>query len=263
MINVHEFQKMKQKNEKIVMVTCYDFSSAKIITKTDVDCILVGDSLAMVIHGYATTTNATVEMMVLHTQAVARGINNKFIIADLPFMSYRKSLRDTVCAVEKLIQAGAHAVKLEGATGNLETIKHIVESGVPVMGHIGLTPQHIHALGGFKVQGKITTAQQQLIQQAKSLEEAGCFSIVLECVPADLAQKITQHLTIPTIGIGAGPKTDGQVLVMHDLLGLQTAFKPKFLKQYLSGEKIFQESINNYAMEVKTERYPLQDIHTY
>lgn len=262
-MNVFDFQKKKAAHEKITMVTCYDFFSAKIIEQTHVDCVLVGDSLAMVMHGYPNTTNATPDMMIMHTQAVARGIKSKFIITDLPFMSYRKSLNSVVNVVEKIIQSGAHAIKLEGATGNLNIIKHIVESGVPVMGHLGLTPQHIHSLGGFKVQGKDSLAKQRLLEEAKLLEAAGCFSLVLECIPADLTEKITQSISIPTIGIGAGPQTDGQVLVLHDLLGLQTAFKTKFLKHYLQGEELFVNSINSFVAEVKAVQYPNQVEHAY
>ncbi len=262
MNNVLDFSKKKAAHEKISMITCYDYTSAKIIDQTNIDCVLVGDSLAMVMHGCADTTGATLAMMTLHTQAVARGLTNKFIIADMPFMSYRKSLSKSMMAVEKLIQAGAQAVKLEGAGTNLTCIEYIVESGVPVMGHIGLTPQHSHALGGLRVQGKDAAAKNKLLDQAKALEQAGCFAIVLECIPADLAKLITASLQIPTIGIGAGPHTDGQVLVMHDLLGLQASFKPKFLKNYLNGEAVFKESIDRYASEVKACEYPTEE-YTY
>src|SRR3990167_2591622 len=239
MYHIFEFQKKKMAQEKISMITCYDFTSAKIIDKTNIDCVLVGYSVSMVIHGCHDTTGATMEMMALHTSAVAKGAKNKFIIADLPFASYRKSLSKTILAMEILIRSCAHAVKLEGATGNLNHIRHAVESGIPVMGHLGLTPQHINTLGGFKVQGKDESSQNKLLRDAQLLEEAGCFAIVLECVPAQLAKEITNTLSIPTIGIGAGSDTDGQVLVMHDMLGLQTQIQPKFLKHYLSGETIF------------------------
>lgn len=262
MLNIFEFQKKKIEQEKISMITCYDFTSAKIIDKTDIDCVLVGDSLSMIIHGCHDTTGATMEMMALHTRAVARGITTKFIIADLPFASYRKSLSETIAAMEVLIRAGAHAVKLEGASGNLSHIQHAVESGIPVMGHLGLTPQHVNMLGGFKVQGKDETSQGKLLCDAKLLEEAGCFAIVLECMPAELAKKITNALSIPTIGIGAGSYTDGQVLVMHDLLGLQTMIKPKFLKHYFNGESSFTNSINCFVSEVKEKLYPAVE-HSY
>ncbi len=262
MKNIFDFQKKKYANEKITMITCYDFTSARIIDKTDIDCVLVGDSVAMVMHGYPDTTSATMDMMVLHTKAVSKGINNKFIISDLPFMSNRKSLSKTMSAIESLIRAGAHAVKLEGASGNLTHIRHAVESGVPVMGHLGLTLQHIHTLGGFKVQGKDTISKNKLIRDAKLLEDAGCFALVLECVPPDLAEEITKTLTIPTIGIGAGPGTDGQVLVLQDLLGLQTVIKPKFLKHYFNGDLAFTDSINHFASDVKSQDYPTKE-HSY
>lgn len=256
MYPIFEFQKKKIMQEKISMITCYDFTSAKIIDKTNIDCVLIGDSVSMVMHGCCDTTGATMEMMALHTQAVARGIKNKFIITDLPFASYRKSLNKTISAMEILIRAGAHAVKLEGADGNLNHIRHAVESGIPVMGHLGLTPQHVNTLGGFKVQGKDEFSQNKLFNDAKLLEEAGCFSIVLECIPAELAKQITNSLTISTIGIGAGQHTDGQVLVMHDLLGLQTTIQPKFLKQYFNAESAFTDSINCFVSEVKAKQYP-------
>ena len=256
MKTIHDFSRKKMAHEKITMITCYDYTSAKILEQTHIDCVLVGDTVAMLMHGYPNTTHATVAMMSFHTKAVARGLNNKFIIADLPFMSYRQSQQDTMHAVQTLMQAGASAVKLEGAEGNLNTIQYIVESGIPVMGHMGLTPQHIHGLGGLKLQGKNDYAKKQLLQQAKQLQQAGCFAIVLECVPTELAKNISENLTIPTIGIGAGPHTDGQVLVFQDLLGLQTQFKPKFLKQYLKGEELFVASINDYVNEVNTVTYP-------
>lgn len=255
-MNIKDFQKLKQDKSKITMITCYDYTSAQIIEQTQINCVLVGDTLSMLMHGFNDTVHATMEMMVLHTQAVARGLKSKFIVGDLPFMSYRKNQTDTMKNVQALIQAGAHAIKLEGAQGNLATIRHIVDSGVPVMGHIGLTPQHINNLGGFKVQGKTQGAYQQLIQQALDLEQAGCFAVVIECVPSELAKEISETLNIPTIGIGAGPNTDGQVLVWQDLLGLQSTMRPKFLKQYCQAETLFTQSINQYVSEVQAHIYP-------
>lgn len=262
-MNIHDFKKMKLANQKITMLTCYDFNAATIIDKTNVNCVLVGDSVAMTMHGLKDTTGTTLEMMIAHTKAVAKGLTKKFLIADLPFLSYRKSLAETITCVQGLIQAGAHAVKLEGAVGNFETIQHIVNSGIPVMGHIGLTPQSIHTLGGHKVQGRDAITQTALIQQATMLEKSGCFAIVLECIPAKLAKKISENLTIPTIGIGAGPYTNGQVLVWQDLLGLQTEFKPKFLKKYLNGSEIFLTAINQYVNEVTQGEYPIIEEHAY
>ena len=262
MNNIHDFQRMKQAGEKICMVTGYDYTGGQILEKSGVDCILVGDSVSMVVHGYPNTTFATMNMMCLHTKAVSRGARSTFIVSDLPFVSYRKSLSETMEAVLQLIQSGAQAVKLEGIDGNVDVIEHIVKSGVPVMGHIGLTPQHVNQLGGYRVQGKDTKIANALLSQAKQCEEAGCFALVLECVPMTLAEKITQSIAIPTIGIGAGAGTDGQVLVYHDLLGLQKDFKPKFIKQYCQGEDLFVENIKSYISEVKTGLFPLK-MHSY
>jgi 3-methyl-2-oxobutanoate hydroxymethyltransferase len=227
-----------------------------------VDCILVGDSAAMTMHGLPSTLGASIEMMALHTTAVARGAPQKFIIGDLPFLSYRQGLTENMQAVKLLMQAGAHSVKLEGAAGNLELIRHIVDSGVPVMGHLGLTPQSIYALGGFKVQGKTDAAQEKIMLEAQQLQEAGCFAVVLECVPAPLAKAISEQLQIPTIGIGAGADTDGQVLVFQDLLGLNTEFKPKFVKSYINGAELFTTAINSYIHEVQQGAFP-KDEHCY
>lgn len=261
-MNILKLQKQKQNKQKISMLTCYDCPSARVIEATDIDCILVGDSVAMVVHGYENTTMATMDMMVMHTQAVCRG-TQKFVIADLPFMSYRKSLADTIINVQRLIQAGAHAVKLEGVEGNLDTISHIVHSGVPVVGHLGLTPQHVNVLGGYKVQGRDEAARTNLLNAAKQLQAAGCFMLVLECIPADLAATVTAELMIPTIGIGAGPDTDGQVLVWHDLLGLQKNIDIKFVKKYLNGFELQQQVIINYDNEVKQQVFPSIKEHVY
>lgn len=258
-MNVLDFLHKKQSKEKITMVTCYDATTAQIAESTNIDVLLVGDSVSMVVHGHKNTTTATIEMMNLHTKAVATGNKSKFIVADLPFMSYRGILKDTISAVQSLIQSGAHAVKLEGAKGNLEIIEHIVHSGVPVMGHIGLTPQHVHNFGGFKIQGKEEKAQKMLIQQAKELEESGCFSIVLECIPSDLAKEITDQLSIPTIGIGAGSHTDGQVLVWHDLLGMSQNSPFKFVKEYLNGFDMIKKALEDYNLEVKSGSFPQKE----
>lgn len=256
-MNVLEFQKQKSKT-KLSMVTCYDAWSAKLIAGTSVDSLLVGDSLAMVMHGHATTLPASVAMMELHTQAVARGLagSNKLLVADLPFISYRQDLKTSVRAAGRMMKAGAHAVKLEGAKGNLEMIAHLVDSGIPVMGHLGLTPQSIHQLGGFKVQGNNPAEFERIHHEAEQLEKAGCFSVVLECVPSALAAKITQDIKIPTIGIGAGPDTDGQVLVLQDMLGLNEGFKPKFLRTFMSGAELMKKALNDYDTEVKKATFP-------
>ena len=262
-MNIHDFQKMKNNNQKITMVTCYDHWSAQIINNTQIDAILVGDSVAMIMYGHATTLPATVDIMANHIEAVAKGAPSKFIVGDMPFCSNRKGLVESMNAVEKIMRAGAQAIKLEGAEGNLDLIQHVVQSGIPVMGHIGLTPQSIHTLGGFKVQGKNQTAAEKIKYHAKQLEDAGCFAIVLECMPTAVAQAITNSLNIPTIGIGAGPFTSGQILVLQDLLGMNSAFKPKFLKNYLNGFELIQGALNQYDQDVKSAVYPNPEEHGY
>ena len=261
-MNVFDFYKMKELKQKISMVTCYDYTSACMLSTTTIDCLLVGDSVAMTIYGFENTLAATLDMMVTHTAAVKRGAKNKFIIGDLPFLSYRKSFSESVSAAQELMRVGASAVKLEGVSGNVELIKHLTESGVPVMGHLGLTPQAIHSLGGLRVQGKKEEDAEKIYIDALTLQTAGCFAVVLECVPSALADKITQALSIPTIGIGAGPLTDGQVLVFQDLLGLQKEFQPKFLKTYVDGFNYLSDGIENYISEVKTGEFP-KDVHCY
>lgn len=261
-MKINQFRMMKQAGEKISIITCYDYWSAKIIASSGIDCILVGDSLTMVMHGHENPIPATVELMALHVEAVARGAGKKFIIVDMPFLAHRKGLNLAMDSVQQLIQAGAHAIKIEGVLGNEEIIHHIVESGIPVMGHLGLTAQSIHQLGGFRVQGKEKNAAESLLQHAKLCEEVGCFAVVLECIPSDLAAAITEQISIPTIGIGAGPQVDGQVLVLQDLLGMDAEFKPKFLKQYLNGFELIQAALNNYNQEVKARSFPTQE-HCY
>lgn len=255
-MNVLDFYAKKEKREKISMITCYDYTSALLLANTAIDCLLVGDSVAMTMHGFKDTLSATVDMMCLHTQAVSRGAGDKFIITDLPLLSYRKSLSKNVSSVQSLMQAGAHAVKLEGADGNIKLIKHLTESGIPVMGHLGLTPQFVNMLGGYKVQGKTADAAQKMLADALALQDAGCFSVVLECVPTSLANQITETLSIPTIGIGAGNGTDGQVLVFQDLLGLNVNFKPKFVKNFLNGHAHFTKSIESYVDAIKLGEFP-------
>jgi 3-methyl-2-oxobutanoate hydroxymethyltransferase len=261
-MNILGFLQKKEKGEKITFVTCYDYTSALLLSKTSVDALLVGDSLAMTMHGFPTTVQATLDMLVLHTAAVARGAPKKFIVGDLPFLSYRKNLSDNIAAAQALMQAGAHAVKLEGTAGNTELIRHLVESGVPVMGHIGLTPQSVHQLGGFRVQGKTEAAAERLMLEALALEEAGCFSIVLECVPAKLATEISVRLSIPTIGIGAGAGTDGQILVWQDMLGLNPEFQPKFVRQFVNGAEVFTRALEGYTEAVRKGEFPANE-HSY
>lgn len=255
MKTINDFKKSYDDGKKISVVTCYDFWSAKIIAETEIDAVLVGDSAAMVMHGFETTVNAEIEMMTYHVAAVKRGLQNKFLIADLPFLAHRKGKKQLIDFVDKLIKAGANAVKIEGAGDNIKMINHVVKSGVPVMGHLGLTPQSVHQFGGFKLQGNNGTAQ-KFIDDAKSLESAGCFAIVLEMIPSELAKEITESISIPTIGIGAGIHTSGQVLVLQDLLGMSKDFQPKFLRKYLDGFELVKNSLNKYNSDVKNKNYP-------
>jgi len=255
-MNVLDFKAKKARKEKIVMATCYDYTSARLASTTSVDTLLVGDSLAMTMYGEKTTLPATVEWMAQHTVAVVRGAPDKFIVGDMPFLSFRGSLDENVRAAGALMRAGAHAVKLEGVKGNEDLIQHLVESGIPVMGHLGLTPQSVHQLGGFRVQGRAKEQAELILEGAKELEKRGCFAVVLECVPSSLAREITSTIEIPTIGIGAGPDTDGQVLVWQDLLGLNEEFKPKFVRRYLNGAELLRSALDQYAESVRKGAFP-------
>lgn len=256
MKTIQEFQSLKKSGRKISVVTCYDYWSARIIDESNIDAVLVGDSAAMVMHGFDNTVNAELDMMCYHTASVKRGLHNKFLIADLPFLLHKKDLSRTVESIDRLMKAGAHAVKIEGANGNIELINHLVQAGVPVMGHLGLTPQSVNQLGGFKLQGSDESSSERILKDSLLLEQAGCFSIVLEMIPSELAKKITDELTIPTIGIGAGPFTSGQVLVLQDLLGLTKNFNPKFLRKYLNGFELIKDALNNFNSDVKEKKYP-------
>jgi|SRR5688572_21264708 3-methyl-2-oxobutanoate hydroxymethyltransferase len=257
MKTVHDFARSKAEHRRISIVTAYDAWSARLVARSRVDAILVGDSVAMVVHGHDTTIPATVGMMAMHTRAVARAAAGKFIIADLPFLSYRRGVSAAITAVSALVRSGAHAVKLEGVDGHEDVVRQIVGSGVPVMGHIGMTPQSVNQLGGFKVQGTNEADAAALLRQAQTLEHLGCFSIVLECIPAALGARISADLTIPTIGIGAGPETDGQVLVLHDLLGLDQAHTPRFVRRYADGESLVTAALDAYDADVKEARFPV------
>lgn len=256
-MKITDFIKKKQAGEKITMLTCYDYASAKIISKSNLDCVLVGDSVAMVVHGYESTVMATMDMMIMHTQAVARGISKQFIVSDLPFLCHRLTLAETVHHVKQLIQAGAQAIKIEGGDEHAcHTIAYLVTAGIPIVGHIGLMPQSIYQYGGYKVQGKEEAQALHLLEQAKNLEKAGCCALVLECIPQTLSKTITESLTIPTIGIGAGAVTDGQVLVWHDMLGFQSEFLPKFIKQFVDTQSNILTAINQYVRDVQQIEYP-------
>ena len=255
-MNALDFRRKKADGEKISMTTCYDYWSARILRETSIDAILVGDSAAMVMHGQSSTLPATTDLMVLHTEAVARGAPEKFLIADIPFLSFHKGLKPAMDTVEALIHAGANAVKLEGIDGIEDVVERVVLAGVPVMGHLGLTPQAVNRLGGFKVQGGSKESAAQLADQAKRVADAGCFGIVLECVPVDTARQITADVAVPTIGIGAGPHCDGQVLVLHDLAGFNRDFHAKFVKVFEDGFDLVQRAVNAFDRETKEGSFP-------
>lgn len=262
-MKITDFALKKARGDKITMLTCYDYPSARLIAETSLDCILVGDSVAMVVHGHDSTVRATMEMMILHTKAVARGRGSQLLITDLPFLCHRESRKDTVHYVRQLIEAGAEAIKIEGGDADTcESIAYLVTAGVPIIGHIGLTPQSILKLGGFKVQGRSDSDAADLLQQARALEKAGCTAIVLECVPESLAKNITESLSVPTIGIGAGSGTDGQVLVWHDMLGLQNDFNPRFVKQFANSMDTMTSAITQYVQQVKEKEFPTPE-HTW
>lgn len=247
----------KKNTTKITVLTCYDYPSAKLIASSSLDCILVGDSVAMAVHGHSSTIMADIQMLEMHTAAVARGIGPQFLIADLPFLCHRGGHQDTISNVKRLVQAGAQAIKIEGGdVDTCATIQYIVASGVPIVGHIGLTPQSVLQLGGYKIQGRSQAQADEILAQAGRLEAAGCIALVLECIPKDLAKRITQILTIPTIGIGAGPDTDGQVLVWHDLLGLYSDIQCRFVKQFAQGSSLFDTAIQHYITEVQQGQFP-------
>jgi len=262
-VTITDIREMKRKNEKIPMLTAYDYVTAKMVDEAGAPLILVGDSLGMVILGYESTIPVTMDEMIHHAKAVVRGANKALVIGDMPFMTYHIDMPDALHNAARFIQeGGAQAVKLEGGEVVAETVRRLVDCGIPVMGHIGLTPQSIHQLGGFKVRGKGLDEARKLLNDACILEEAGAFAVVLECTPAALSRLITQKLAIPTIGIGAGPDCDGQVQVVSDLLGLYTEFVPKHAKQYarLAGE--IKTAVSSYITEVKSGGFPTAE-HSY
>lgn len=255
-MNIPKFKALKG-SRKISMVTCYDASFAEVLEETDVDAVLVGDSVAMVIYGYDSTVHADVDMIERHVRAV-RTKYTGLIVADIPFLTAQKSQTDFISDVTKLVQAGAQAVKLEGVSGVEDKIKSLIAAGVPVMGHVGLTPQFVNEFGGFKVQGRTDETRKKISEEAKVLENLGCFSVVLECVPEDLAKEVTQNLSAPTVGIGAGKNTDGQILVLQDLLGLNKN-KFKFVKKY---ENFFEKSVlalSTYVKESQSGDFPTEE----
>jgi 3-methyl-2-oxobutanoate hydroxymethyltransferase len=263
-LNILDLRKMKVTGEKIAMVTAYDAAMARLVDDGGADAILVGDSLGMVFQGHDSTLPVTLEHMIYHAAAVRRGLarsgGRAHLTVDMPFGTYQANADDAVKSAMRLVaEGGAEAVKLEGGAEFDEVIRRIVRAGVPVMGHIGLTPQSVHRMGGYVVQGKDSEKARRLLDDARSLEAAGCFALVLECIPAELARVITGQLAIPTIGIGAGPHCDGQVLVVNDLLGMDGAFKPKFVKQYAELGPSIAAAVTTYAAEVKQGSFPAEE----
>jgi len=250
-------REMKKKGEKIAMITAYDYPTAAVVDEAGIDLILVGDSLAMVVLGYVSTLPVTMDVMIHHTKAVTRAVSRALVIGDMPFMSYQASVDEAVRNAGRFLQeAGAQAVKLEGGREVAEVTRRIAAAGIPVMAHLGLTPQAVHQLGGYKVQGKGDDAANRILEDAKILEEAGAFAVVLECVPAELGRVITETLSIPTIGIGGGIHCDGQVLVLHDILGMFERFTPKFVKKYANINAQMKEAVGKYIDEVRGGQFP-------
>jgi 3-methyl-2-oxobutanoate hydroxymethyltransferase len=261
-LNISNIQDMKKAGEKITMLTAYDYSTAKLVDEAGVNMILVGDSLGMVVLGYDSTVPVTMEDMLHHSKAVVRGAKQSLVIGDLPFMSYQVSMPEALHNAGRMLQeAGCQAVKLEGGVTVAETVRRIVDCGIPVMGHIGLTPQSINQFGGHRVQGKTSEAAKRLMEDALALEQAGAFAVVLELVPAALARLITRKLHIPTIGIGAGAECDGQVLVINDMLGLFTDFVPRHTRQYAKLAGAMKNAISEYMSDVKSGAFPTAE-HT-
>lgn len=257
------FKQSKQQGRKISMLTAYDYSTAKLMDEAGINAILVGDSLGNVVLGYEDTLSVTMEDMIHHGAAVARGAKNAMVVVDMPFMSYQASVYDAVVNAGRLMKEGrASAVKLEGGKEVCPQVKAVTEAGIPVMGHLGLTPQSINALGGHRVQGKTQQAAQKLLDDARALQEAGAFAVVLECVPERLAEKVTKELEIPTIGIGAGSGCDGQVLVYQDMLGMFSDFTPKFVKKFANVGQVMKEAFKSYIDEMQQGSFPSQE-HCY
>ena len=256
-VTVPETKKMKQRGEKIAALTAYDYSFSRVLDGAGVDILLVGDSLGSVIQGQESTLPVTLEEMIYHTKAVVRGRKRALVVADMPFLSFQVNLEEAKRNAGRFLkEAGAEAVKIEGGVRVLETIEQIVQMGIPVMGHVGLTPQSVHRFGGYKVQGKEKEEKAAILQDALAVEEAGAFSVVLEGMPMGLAQEITRRLSIPTIGIGAGIHCDGQVLVVHDMLGLFDMYTPKFVKRYADLRGVMTDAVKNFVAEVREGKFP-------
>lgn len=256
-ITTHTLRQMKAAGEKISMLTAYDYTMARLLDEAGVDVLLVGDSAANVMAGYETTLPITLDQMIYHAASVVRGVKRSLVIVDLPFGSYQEDARQALhSAVRIMKETGAHGIKLEGGEPVIEAVRRIVTSGIPVMGHLGLTPQSIYQFGTYAVRAAEEQEANRLLRDAHLLEEAGCFALVLEKIPAQLARKVTEELSIPVIGIGAGRYVDGQVLVVHDMLGMNASFKPRFLRQYARLQSIIQEAVRHYVADVKAEQFP-------
>jgi 3-methyl-2-oxobutanoate hydroxymethyltransferase len=256
-ITIHTLRKKKSAGQKIAMVTCYDATFARLLDAAEVDILLVGDSLGMVVQGQTTTLPVTLDEMIYHCRAVARGTSKAHIVGDMPFMSYQTSIEAGLMNAGRMMKEGAcEAVKLEGGAQHAELVSRLVAAGIPVMGHIGLTPQSFHQMGGFKVQGRGSEAARKLVDDAKSLEQAGAYSIVLEGIPLEVAREVTQSVTVPTIGIGAGVHCDGQVLVIYDLLGMDDTFKPKFVRRFETLADKIRGAVGKYVGEVRAGSFP-------
>lgn len=256
-VTTHQLQAMKDRGEKISMLTAYDYSMAQLIDGAGVDIILVGDSASNVMAGHETTLPITLDQMIYHASSVIRAVNRAFVVVDIPFGSYQGNSSEALrSAIRIMKESGAHSVKMEGGAEIKESVTRVLSAGVPVMGHLGLTPQSIYKFGTYAVRAKETEEAEKLIADAKLLEECGCYAIVLEKIPADLARRVSEEINIPTIGIGAGPYTDGQVLVMHDMLGITKEFKPRFLRQYADVGSIITEAVGNYIKDVKSKDFP-------
>ena len=256
-VTTSHLKKMKEQSEKISMITSYDYSMAQIVDGAGIDIILVGDSAANVMAGHKTTLPITLDQMIYHASSVVRGVERAFVVCDMPFGTYQGDpITALHSAVRIMKESGSDGVKLEGGEEIIDSVKNIITAGIPVMGHLGLTPQSVHQLGGYGLQAKEEAAAEKLIADAKMLEEAGCFAVVLEKIPAALAKRVSEALTIPTIGIGAGAGTDGQVLVIHDMLGINKGFSPKFLRRYADLHTIMTEAVSNYIEDVKSCDFP-------
>jgi 3-methyl-2-oxobutanoate hydroxymethyltransferase len=256
-VTIQSLRQMKEKGERIAMLTAYDATFARLLDEAGADVLLVGDSMGMVIQGHDTTLPVTLEEIAYHCRAVGRGARRAHVVGDMPFMSYQASIEQAMINAGKLMkEGGCHSVKLEGGAVHADLVRRLVSAGIPVMGHIGLTPQSYHQLGGFKVQGRDAGGRERLLADALALEEAGCYSIVLEAIPADIARDITAALSIPTIGIGAGTGCDGQVLVSYDALGMDETFKPRFVRRYATLGQTIKDAISHYVADVRTGAFP-------